>query len=47
MTFDVFIFLNKKSSNTVTTLEATDIITATKNEQNNIFSNSISQWVDT
>ncbi len=34
-------------SNTVTTLEATDIITATKNEQNNIFSNSISQWVDT
>ncbi len=34
-------------SNTVTTPEATDIITATKNEQNNIFSNSINQWVNT
>ncbi len=41
MTFYVFLFFIP--SNTVTTLEATDIVTATKNVQNYIFSNSISQ----
>lgn len=38
-----FMYLFFIPSNTVTTLEATDIVTANKNVQNNIFSNSISQ----
>ncbi len=40
MFFFIYIYI---PSNTVTTLEATDIVTATKNVQNYIFSNSISQ----